>query len=250
MTPPVQLTAMTPAQAEGWRVLFALYDAMPSGWCLIGGQMTWLLAHEHGSEPLRATEDVDVAVDIRADQAALTRMCQWLESAGFELESISSDGIGHRYVLVGFPGPGRVMFDVLAPDNLGSRANLTTTPPARTVSAPGTSTALETAEAITVILPDRSQGQVQRPTLLAAILAKAAATTIAVRSNPERDWSDTALLLTLIPDPIKMAAQLRKGDRRRLRNVERLLDRKHPAWRPLGSRAADGIEALGFLIGT
>jgi hypothetical protein len=186
MTPPVQLSAMTLAQVEGWRVLFALHDAMPSGWCLIGGQMTWLLAQEHGAEPLRATEDVDVAVDIRTDQGALTRRCRWLESAGFELESISSDGISHRYVLAGFPGPSRVMFDVLAPDNLGSRANLTTTPPARTVSAPGTSAALGTAKAITVVLPDGSQGQVQRPTLLAAILIKAAATTIAVRSNPEQ----------------------------------------------------------------
>jgi hypothetical protein len=246
----VQLGEMTPAQAEGWRVLFALHEQTPSGWCLIGGQMTWLLAHEHGTEPPRATEDVDVAVDIRADQSAITRMCTWLVSRGFELDGISSDEIGTRYCSTTFKGPGRVLFDILAPDNLGERADLTTTPPARTVSAPGTRAALDTAETIEAVMPDATTGKVLRPTLLAAILAKAAATRIPVRRNPDRDWTDTAFLLTLIPDPYALAAQVTSGDRRKLRAVDALLRENHPAWRLLGDRAADGIEALRFLLGT
>ena len=33
--PPVRLGPMTPPQAEGWRVLLALHERTPSGWCVI-----------------------------------------------------------------------------------------------------------------------------------------------------------------------------------------------------------------------
>jgi hypothetical protein len=71
--PPVVLGSMTPTQEEGWRALLDLYQGFQSGWCLIGGQMVWLLAIEHGVDPIRLTDDVDVAVDIRADQGAIRR---------------------------------------------------------------------------------------------------------------------------------------------------------------------------------
>jgi hypothetical protein len=245
---PVLLLSMTPPQEEGWRVLLDLYEAFPVGWCIIGGQMVWLLAHEHGVDPIRATEDVDVAVDIRADQQLIMRLCSWLEDREFSLDGISADSIGHRYVSNAYRGPGKVAFDILAPENVGERANLTTSPPARTVSAPGSRDALDAAESLEVILGGRS-GHVLRPSLLSAILAKAAATTIPVRGNPERDWIDLAFLLSLIPDPVSSAAQLTNRQRRKLRAASALLAEGHPAWRSLGSRARLGIVALQFLIG-
>jgi hypothetical protein len=142
---------------------------------------------------------------------------------------------------------GRVVFDVLAPDNVGERADRTTTPPARTLSVPGGRTALDDTEAVPVMLGERS-GTVPRPGLLAAILVKASATTIPVRSNPERDWADIAFLLTLVPDPIGMANALTSGRLRRLRVVEPLLDDRHPAWWPLRDRAELGQATLRFLL--
>ena len=53
--------------------------------------MVWLLANEHGVAPIRATDDVDVAVDIRTDQQAIKRLCAWLESHHFDLERPSTD---------------------------------------------------------------------------------------------------------------------------------------------------------------
>lgn len=120
---------MTSAQEEGWRVLLDLYEAFPDGWCIIGGQMVWLLAYEFGVQPMRATDDVDIVVDIRADNGLIRRLCAWLESRGFELEGIGTDNIGHRYVSTTYDGPGRVAFDILAPDNIEERAKLTTSPP-------------------------------------------------------------------------------------------------------------------------
>lgn len=220
---PTVLADMTPAQREGWETLLDLADEHPVGrWCVLGGQMVWLLACEHGVQPPRATEDIDVVVDIRADQSGLRRLCRWLQRRGFELEGVSSDGIGHRYVRpvaggTAVPQPpgtrrGRVVFDVLAPDNVGERADRTTTPPARTLSVPGGRAALDGTEFVPVIVGERS-GMVPRPGLLAAILVKASATTIAVRSNPERDWTDIAFLLTLVPDPTDMANTLTSGAR-------------------------------------
>jgi hypothetical protein len=211
---PVTLSSMTPTQEEGWRTLLDLYQDSRMGWCLIGGQMVWLLAIEHGIEPI---------------------------------EGINKDGIGHRYLSTTYPGPGQVKFDVLAPDNVGQRADLTTSPPARTVSAPGTRYALDTAEAIEIVLRGRS-GHVLRPSLTAALLAKAAATTIPVRENPDRDWRDAAFLLTLVADPIDTAAELTKGQKRRLRTIRPLLDEDHPAWRQLGERGHLGRIALEFLL--
>ena len=110
---PVRLTSMMPAQECAWGVLLDLSADFRTDWCLIGGQMVWLFAQEHGIEPVQATEDVDIAVDIQADQGAIKRLCAWLETRDFKLEGVSPDGIGHRYVSSTYEGPGDVLFDVL-----------------------------------------------------------------------------------------------------------------------------------------
>jgi len=243
----VPLIGMTPTQREGWEVLLDIAVDFPTGWCLVGGQMVWLHALEHGINPPRATEDVDVVVDVRADRAGIRRVCAWLTARNFALEGINAEGIGHRYLRAASPGPGRVLFDVLAPDNLGQRVDLTTTAPARTLSAPGSRAALNHAERVEVVLGGRA-GHVLRPVLLAAILAKTAATTIPARAIPERDWTDSAFLLSLVSDPIAAAAELTGAERRRLRRIDALLDETHSAWRPLGARGRLGHAALQFLL--
>jgi hypothetical protein len=62
---------MSPAQHQGWRTRLNLAKVFPDGWCLVGGQMVWLLAAEHGVNPPRATDDVDLVVDIRSDPAGM-----------------------------------------------------------------------------------------------------------------------------------------------------------------------------------
>jgi hypothetical protein len=70
-----------------------------------------------------------------------------------------------------------------------------------------------------------------------------------VRSNPERDWQDSALLLTMIENPLVMARILTVKDRKRLRKLRPLEDRSHRGWATLTD--ADyrrGTAALGFLV--
>jgi hypothetical protein len=94
-------------------------------------------------------------------------------------------------------------------------------------------------------------GRVIRPSLMAAIFAKAAATKIPGRVNPDRDWEDAAFLLSLIPNPDEAAQTLSKSQRRRLNNLQPLLENSHAAWRRLTvGRTRFGQVSLEFLLDT
>lgn len=135
-------------------------------WMLIGGQMMLLHTLEHGREPLQVSQDGDAIADIRARPDALLAFVRALESEDFESDGMSPDGRAHRYKHKTFDPP--VLVDVLAPDNVGPRANLTTTPPGRTVEVPGGTQALHRVEEVEVVLASGSRGLVPRPDLLGA----------------------------------------------------------------------------------
>jgi hypothetical protein len=140
------------------------------------------------------------------------------------------------------------MFDVLAPDNVGARADLATTRGARTIEAAGSRRALNNAESIEVSVAGAS-GLILRPTLTAAIVLKAAATTVPTRTDADPDFSDAAFLLSLVPDPVEAARNLSKSDRKQLRAISALLNDQHQAWRPLGrQRRQLGQTALDIML--
>jgi hypothetical protein len=248
------LNALTPAAEEGWHLLFDLAEIDLTSWMLVGGQMIYLLAAENGAELPRPTDDVDVVIDVRARPDGTEWFAGWLVNRGYHLDGVSTDGVGHRFTKPADPGPGIVIVDILAPEGLGARTSIFTRRPARTVQAPGTVQALARTEIVAVQVsggtgrPARI-GQVRRPGLLGALVAKAAATKIAVRADRERDWTDAALLLSLLNDPIAAAESRSNTDRKRLRWLTPLQAASHPAWTPLSSDAAGrGRDALSFLV--
>jgi hypothetical protein len=251
----IELRDLTPAAEEGWWLLFEMAQDNREDWLLVGGQMMFLLAVEYGARLPRATDDVDVVVDVRALPQGTEWLASWLIERGFEQEAPSADGISHRFSRPADPGPGAVAFDVLAPEGLGQRTRILTVPPGRTVQVPGASQAFGRSELVDVAVSGlldrgRQTGRVRRPNLLGALVTKAAATSeIAVRHNPERDWQDAALLLSLVTDPLTMAAQITAKDRQRLNRLSPLLELRHPGWAVL---TADdfrrGAATLSFLI--
>lgn len=249
------LERLTPPAYAGWRVLFELAETDPDNWCLLGGQMMYLLAVEAGRALPRPTADIDVVVNVRTRPGATEWLASWLDDRGFELDGISPDGIGHRFVKDASPGPESVVFDILAPEGLGRRTNLFTARPARTVQAPGTSQALARAELVAVAITDmtgngRTVGKVRRPPVLAALICKAAATMIAARTNPERDWQDAALALSILDNPREARRSCDSKDLARLELLRRLLDPADRSWRLLSTEDRDlGVAALEFLIG-
>jgi hypothetical protein len=226
-----------------WHVLLDVAEALRDPWTLIGGQMVLLHALEHGQTPPQVSQDGDVVADVRASPTVLGDLVATLEAAGFDLEAITTDGRAHRYLRPASPKP--VVFDVLAPEGLGERTNLVTTPPGRTVSVPGGTQALARTQLIAVRHEDRT-GVVPRPSLLGALVLKAAA--CGLPGDPARHLRDVALLLALLPDPFTVAEELTKSDRKRLRLARALADVSHPAWVALpGDLAVRGQQANEIL---
>ncbi len=186
---------------EPWHVLLDLQERLASPWSVIGAQMVLLHVLEHGHEPPQISQDGDVIADIRADPTALAAIVTQLEGMGF-----ISTGSVPRGLRIGtsVTRPSAVVIDVLAPEGVGARANLVTSPPGRTIEVPGGTQALDRTELVTIVHEGR-QGRLPRPTLLAAIVGKAAATRL---SSPEPHYRDLALLLCLVEDAFTLVDQL------------------------------------------
>ena len=132
---PIRLPSMGEPVDELWTVLMDLGDDLAVRWTLIGGQMVLLHALEHGRSPSQVSQDGDIVADIRSDQGGLKAVVAALTRAGFDLESISTFGVAHRYKRA--TGGRFVVVDVLAPEGVGERADLSTTPPGHTIEVPG-----------------------------------------------------------------------------------------------------------------
>ena len=88
-------------------------------WLMLGSRARF----HYGAEPLRVSTDLDVSVNARVVSGAVADFVLSIEGRGFSLGGASPDGIAHRY------RRGGVSVDVLAPEGVGSRVKLTTTPP-------------------------------------------------------------------------------------------------------------------------
>ena len=107
------------------------------------------------------------------------------------------------------------MIDVLAPDNVGKRAQLRLGS-GRTIEAPGTSQAFHRCGLVTVEAGGVS-AQIRRPDLVGALLGKAAAVvkissqSVASRAKHLRDFDSLAKLLGVAD---RQGADLTKSERR------------------------------------
>lgn len=226
-----------------WDVLLDLGE-LDIPWSLIGGQMVLLHGLEHGHSPPQISQDGDVIGDVRASPTALRHLVQELVARGFELEGISADGRAHRYIRPAEPLPVKV--DVLAPEGVGPRADLRTSPPGRTVQVPAGTQALARTELVEVRHGSR-QGQVPRPSLLAAIVGKSAACKLP--GDPARHLRDLAFLYALIENPFAMRDEMTAKDLSRVRAAAPMLGGLEGLpWtqleRELRTRGFDALEIL------
>ena len=201
--------------------------------------MVFIHAIERGVEPLRVSSDLDVLVNARIVTGGVRQFVRAIQSRGFVLAGWSPEGLAHRYCR------GRVSLDVLAPEGLGPRTDITTTPPGHTLQVPGGTQAIARTELVP-IAAGNSEGLIPRPSLLGAIIIKAAA--VDADDLPHAQRSDLALLLSLLEQPIAIREQLTPKDRKRLRRRSGILNPEHRAWSLLPSSQADrGRSALRLL---
>ncbi|WP_420613882.1 hypothetical protein [Candidatus Spongiisocius sp.] len=238
---PVELPTLDDHEYTFWDTLLELADLRPREWTLIGGQMVLVHATEAGVRPQRLSTDLDILVNARVVTGGVREFVQAIEGRGFVLAGASPQGVAHRY------RRDRVSIDVLAPEGLGPRTDVTTTPPGHTVQVPGGTQALNRTELLP-IAAGPAQGLLPRPSLLGALVVKAAA--VVVDDVPDDQRSDLALLLSLIQQPIELRDKLSSKDKQRIRARCEMLDPLHRAWSQLPTSQADrGRAALRLLVG-
>ncbi|WP_194815903.1 hypothetical protein [Nocardia sp. XZ_19_385] len=232
--------------AQLWPALLDLADNLPQPYTVIGGMMVWMHGAVAGQQPPRVTQDIDVLMDLRAQVSALRKAVTALERLGYRVDGMSPDGLAHRY-----RRDDGTLVDLLAPDNLGRRADLTTTPPGRTLEVPGGTKALSHRVAVEIRYGTRSS-VLYLPELARALHCKVKAYLIdhpTPRPGIEsRHLSDIAFLVSLIDDPDRILEQL--GARPGCEHFTAaavLDDPRHPAWLTLGARADDARLVWGQL---
>jgi len=194
----VVLPSLAGPEAEAWTVIFELMEAFGEAVSLVGAQMVILHAAVHGvNRPIR-TRDLDILVNVQVLRPA--EVAAWLEEREFELVSMDSDGIGHKY------RRGEIEIDILATDRAGSRADRSTSPPARTVEVPGGRGAVKRTISAEVEVNDQV-GVVRLPDWLGALTLKARAA-VAFQGERSKHLSDLVLLLGLPVDILAFDAEL------------------------------------------
>jgi hypothetical protein len=238
---PLVLPVSENLDADLWATLIELTEHSPGEWTLIGGLMVFVLALENGETPPRLSTDIDVLVNARIVSNSIPKFVRELEQRGFELAGISADNVAHRYHRRG------ISVDVLSPEGVGSRANLSTTSSGHTVQVPGGSQALDRTELLPIVF-GVTTGYIPRPSLLGAIICKACA--VFVDDVPDAQRLDLAFLLSLVDDPLALRNNLTSKDRKRLLAPHGLSDPKNPAWAILDTEAQDrGRATLRLLTG-
>jgi len=221
-TPVLEIESRNDADARLWLTLHEvceLFSGLP--WVLVGGLMVRLLEAEHGRETQVATIDVDAIIDVRAMALGTREAAQRLLDHGFQPERPDRETV---YRFTRADG----IVDVLAPEGLGSRADIVTVPPASTFRTVGGSRALRGRRRLAVSV-DTKQFEVPVPDLAGAIIIKARAATSATTSAAKHE-RDLARLLTLVDHPYDMRESMSRKERGYVRRHHALADPGHAAW--------------------
>ncbi len=236
----VVLPPMSRGQGEAWSGLLDLADRHPTGWTLVGGQMVHLHCIERGVAPTRPTDDVDAVLDVRAEPGALHSFTTALVELGFASTGESWEGHQHRWQR------GEAQIDVLIPRHLGERAaGRRGVSGGTTIETPGAQQALDRTQAVEVVLDGRS-GTVRRPSLLGALVAKAAAHTVVLDRARARHLIDFAVLTTLIR-PSDAVGEAGRRDREHLETMLAALAADRRTWAGVEG-ADDGIARLRLAL--
>jgi len=190
-----------------------LHERLANGWTLVGGQLVHLYCAERGYPPSRPTDAADTVIDVRADRVMLQSFTGTLVELGFKPAGISAEGVQHRWFR------GEAIIDVLLPDGVGERAasrpGVTGSP---TIPAPGGTQALLRSESVPVTVEGR-EGLVRRPSLVGALVMKAAAHTVPSDPARGRHRTDFVTLAAGVAAQDFRGVELTRTDRRRLRNM-------------------------------
>jgi predicted nucleotidyltransferase len=226
-----------------WKTVLDIVQVTPKeSWLLVGGLMTQVHAGLHGYSS-RATEDVDVLVDIMANVSNASTIISSLKDLGFEFEEPMLRGSAfHRM------RNGSMVVDILVEDHLHGapqrHAKVSTWP---MMEVPGGHQAIERRMDVLIHSSDR-EAVIEIPNLLGAIVLKSAAWK-ADNRDTYRHLEDVALLCSLADDLALMRASMHGSDKKRITAAATALaDPNEPAWLKLDPEMRiHGMDVLRIL---
>lgn len=212
------------AQKQSWLGLLNVASRIPDNWCLVGGQMVYLLCQERGLAPARPTTDGDVVLDVRTQPRMLRRFTQALLDEGFQSVGVTPEGHQHRFVR------DLAVIDVLIPQHLGNRATSRRgATGGTTLGSPGAQQAIDRSEPVSVDI-DGTVGIIRRPNMIGALVAKAAAYSVPSDPAKDRHVTDFATLAAMARASDGISGRLRPRDLYYLDPMLWALDRLPQRW--------------------
>lgn len=227
---------------EPWPVVAEIAEELyPAPLTLVGGLMVQVHAVIGGLAGFRATRDVDLLVDVLSNAASVSTVGSALVRLGFVVRRPLTRGAPiHRFER------GDDIVDLLVPDHLRPVPKYSGL---SLMAIDGGTQALRKSERVGMSIGNAGI-EFLVPDALGALILKAAAHTADTR-NRARHRRDTALLASLIDDPLIERKRLQGSDVKRLhRLAEALSDRFDDAWQllPEDSRQR-GQDAVRILAG-
>jgi hypothetical protein len=232
---------MSGPQEQAWLSLMTMTELVPTGWCLVGGQMVHLHCAERGVFPNRPTDDGDAVLDVRAQPDILVKFTEGLVALGFTSTGVSMQGHEHRWVEG--DADEQAQIDVLIPGGLGEPATVRKgATGSTTLETPGAQQALDRSELVAVEVAGTA-GRASRPNLVGALVIKAAAYSVSNDRYRSRHLIDLVVLGTMIRRSDDFAL-LTNRDRRHLRAASAALRCNRATWAGVtdGDRGVDVLE--------
>lgn len=222
----VHIDPLDPAAERLWTTIGKIAQTLSGeqGWCLVGGLMVQLFAHEAGQR-VRPTTDIDILGDARRRPSATKMLAEKLQSLGGQLQVPSGVELtdGYQFLVEG------ELVEILAPDGLSANTPPLTIGKLEAIRIPGGTQALRRIEEVDIVVGSRAPVRLRRPTLLGAILLKARS--LEVHREPEGQRSDLVLLLSIMSDPRAARQELKDSERAWLKRVNKLIGFSDPALR-------------------
>lgn len=188
----IELNLLSRAEKESWLGLLAVANKIPDGWALTGGGLMRLLSEERGYSEARATQDVDVILDVRARRSNIGDFYQALDAVGYKPDGFNASGQNHRWVY------GHAQIDVLVPSGLSLRTLSWNYPGfGRLLPTRGAQFLLYDLEKVTVHI-DGQEGTINRPSALGALYGKCSALLNNGDRDKRRHLSDIAILCQIL----------------------------------------------------
>lgn len=233
---------MSGRQEGSWRGLLEVAPLLPErSWCVVGGQMVFLYCCEREVAVNRPTDDSDVVLDVRARPDILHDFTAALMGIGFDSAGVSPEGHQHRWVR------GEAQVDVLIPTGLGERAaKRKGVTGGTTLATPGAQQALGRSAPVLVEIGEAS-GTVWRPSMIGALVAKAAAYSVPDAAR-DRHLVDFAVLASMVSRSDGIADHVTQRDRQYLRPMLSALGENRSLWAMVDG-AERGIDVVGRVVG-